>query len=53
MDNLSTYTKKVKKQKAEKLHRQFAHASKERLFRLLKDSGCKDKEFFFNFGRLL
>ena len=46
MENLSTYTKKVKKQKAEKLHRQFAHASKERLFRLLKDSGCQDKEFF-------
>ena len=46
MQNLSTYSKAEKKQKAQKLHRQFAHASKERLFRLLKDGGCKDKEFF-------
>ena len=46
MENLSTYSKAVKKEKAKKLHRQFAHASKERLFRLLKDGGCQDTEFF-------
>ena len=28
-----------------KLHRQFAHASKERLTKLLKDGGCGDKDF--------
>ena len=46
MENLSSYSKAVKKEKAKKLHRQFAHASKERLFRLLKDGGCQDSEFF-------
>ena len=34
-----------KKQKAHKLHRQFCHASKERLQRLVKSAGCIDKEF--------
>ena len=34
-----------KTNKANKLHRQFAHASKERLFQLLKNKGCDGKEF--------
>ncbi len=45
MQHLSKYSQEEKMQKARKLHRQFAHASKDRLLRLLKDSGCKDKEF--------
>ena len=45
MENLETYTKSEKRQKALKLHRQFAHASKERLLRLLKNGGCTDLEF--------
>ena len=34
-----------KRQKAVKLHRQMCHASSERLQRLLRNSGCNDKEF--------
>ena len=45
VQHLATYDIKEKQRKAEKLHRQFAHASKDRLLRLLKDSGCQDKEF--------
>ena len=45
MENLPDYSKQEKMKKAEKLHRQFAHASKEKLLKLLKDGGCKDKEF--------
>ena len=45
MENLPKYTRDEKKKKAEKLHRQFAHASKERLLKLLRDGGCDDKEF--------
>ena len=45
METLSKSTKAEKAKKALKLHRQFAHASKERLYRLLKNSGCDDKEF--------
>ena len=44
-DGLFGITKKEKMLKAIKLHRQFSHASKERLLKLIKDSGCKDKEF--------
>ena len=42
----------MKKQKAEKLHCQFAHASKERRFQLLGDSAAKIKNFL-NFEWLL
>ena len=45
IQHLSTYDFKEKKRKAEKLHRQFAHASRERLLSLLKDAGCEDREF--------
>ena len=45
MDNLAELTSGEKMEKAKKLHRQFAHASKERLIRLLKSGGCKDKDF--------
>ena len=45
LENLTKYTKPEKFKKAMKLHRQFAHASKERLIRLLKNGGCSDKEF--------
>ena len=41
---LADCTVKEKKEKAVKLHRQFAHASKERLTKLLKNAGCEDKE---------
>ena len=34
-----------KKKKAIKLHCQLCHAAKDRLVRLLKDSGCEDKGF--------
>ena len=45
MEELQTRTRSEKERKANKLHRQFAHASKERLLKLLKDGGCTDKEF--------
>ena len=45
LENLTDYTRADKLKKAMKLHRQFAHASKERLIRLLKNGGCSDKEF--------
>lgn len=38
-------SKQEMRRKAEKLHRQFAHASKERLLRLLKDGGCTNSDF--------
>ena len=45
MENLPGFSKQEKMEKAKKLHRQFAHASKERLLKLLRDGGCEDKEF--------
>ena len=42
LDGLSI---KKKKEKAIKLHKQFSHAKKDRLLKLLKDSGCEDREF--------
>ena len=44
-ENLAGTTRQEKKKKAKKLHRQFAHASKERLTELLKLGGCDDQEF--------
>ena len=38
-------TRGEKMTKAMKLHRQFSHASKEKLKKLLKDGGCTDAEF--------
>ena len=38
-------SKSEKMDKAKKLHRQFSHASKEKLLKLLKSSKCDDKEF--------
>lgn len=44
--DLNSLTKKEKEKKAMKLHRQFAHAPKERLVKLLKDSNLSaDEEF--------
>ena len=37
---------KEKASKAKKIHRQFAHATKDSLIRLLKNGGCNDKQFF-------
>ena len=37
---------KEKASKAKKIHRQFAHATKDSLIRLLKNGRCNDKEFF-------
>ena len=45
LDRLRDSTSTEKANKAKKLHRQFAHASKERLIQLLKTGGCDDKEF--------
>ena len=43
--NLLSLSNEEKKKKAIKLHRQLCHAAKDRLVRLLKDSGCEDKGF--------
>ena len=43
--NLLSLSNEEKKKKAIKLHRQLCHAGKDRLVRLLKDSGCEDKGF--------
>ena len=43
--NLLSLSNKEKKKKAIKLHCQLCHAAKDRLVRLLKDSGCEDKRF--------
>ena len=45
--DIAKYSKKEKRNKAKKLHRQFAHVSKEKLIDLLQDSGCDDKEFLY------
>ena len=45
VDTLAESTKAKKARKAQKLHRQFAHASKERLLQLLRNDGCYNKEF--------
>ena len=44
--NLSSLSEKEQRSKALKLHRQFSHASKEKLIKLLKHSGCADNDFF-------
>ena len=46
LDVLENCSKEEKKRKALKLHRQFSHASKEKLIKLLRNSGCNDKDFF-------
>ena len=43
--HLKTMTVDEKRRKATKLHRQFSHASKEKLIRLVKNSDYHDKEF--------
>ena len=45
IDQVCGSTIEEKRKKALKLHRQFCHASSERLIRLLDNAGCKDKEF--------
>ena len=45
VQNLETMTHKEKQKKALKLHRQLSHATKERILRLLKSSGCEDEDF--------
>ena len=44
-ENVANLSAKEKKAKALKLHRQFAHTSKERLTNLVKSSDCNDPEF--------
>ena len=51
LEQLSNASKEEKKKKAKKLHRQFAHAPKERLIRLLKDGGCDDEEMLSQIER--
>ena len=43
--NFKTMTVDEKKKKAAKLHRQFSHASKEKLIQLVKNSNYNDKDF--------
>ena len=45
LETLAESTKAEKAKKAQKLHRQFAHASKERLLQLLRNDGCYNKDF--------
>ena len=45
LQSLETLSKDEKKKKAIKLHKQFSHATKERLLRLIKSSGNHDVEF--------
>jgi len=45
IEHLPKDNREEKKKKAVKLHRQFAHASKEKLIKLLKDGGCDDPDF--------
>ena len=45
LETLAESTKAEKARKAQKLHHQFVHASKERLLQLLRNGGCYDKEF--------
>ena len=45
MQSLVNLSKSEKEKKAVKLHRQFCHPSKEKLFNLLKNANCTDKEF--------
>ena len=43
--NLEGLTADERKRKALKLHRQFAHATSHKLTKMLKESGCADKDF--------
>ena len=43
IQNLESMTMSEKQNKALKLHKQLSHATKYRLLKLLRDSGCKDK----------
>ena len=45
LQTLQQLNPREKKQKAAKLHIQFSHATEEKLLKLLRDSGCEDKEF--------
>ena len=44
-NSLVNLSRGEKKKKALKLHKQFSHATKERLLQLVKASGCSDAEF--------
>ena len=45
LQNLYGLTNAQKKGKALKLHRQFSHASYEKLLKLLQEGGCEEDEF--------
>ena len=45
LECLSKLSRREKMGKAMKIHRQFSHASKEKLTKLLKNGGCEDAEF--------
>ena len=45
LECLSGIPRSEKLKKALKIHRQFSHASKEKLVKLLKNGGCEDAEF--------
>ena len=45
LTNFLLLSNEEKKKKAIKLHCQLCHASKDSLVKLLKDSGCNDREF--------
>ena len=46
LEHLKDLPYEEKASKAKKIHRQFAHATKDSLIRLLENGGCNDKEFF-------
>ena len=45
LEHLKNLPMNEKRMKAKKIHRQFAHATKEPLLKLLRNGGCDDKEF--------
>ena len=45
LEHFKKLSTKEKQTKAMKIHRQFAHATKEPLIRLIKNGGCNDREF--------
>ena len=50
LTSLLSLSNEEKKKKPTKLHGQLCHASKDRLVKLLKDSGCDDKNFLKMIG---
>ena len=52
LEKLAEASKSEKSKKALKLHRQFGHASEDKLLKLFKNSNIKDKEFLHSIGEV-